>query len=101
MELFLREEFRPDRAPCDRHVQRERAAALPWAMGAIAAVEQWRKRLDPVADRTARAAAGHGKRRSRRVHDQPRSKLRSKIIRKLSRCDDDLRESARSSATSA
>src|SRR6266852_5192545 len=77
MELFLREEFRPHRAPRDRHVQCERAAGRPLAIGAITAVEQQRKRFDLVADRTTRAAAGHGKRRSRRAHDQPRSKIRS------------------------
>jgi hypothetical protein len=44
-----------------RHVQCEGAAGLALAIGAIAGVEQQRKSADLVTDRTALAAAGHGK----------------------------------------
>jgi hypothetical protein len=47
-----------------RHVQRKRAAGRSLAIGAIAGVEQQRKRGDFITDRAAGAAAGQGKRRS-------------------------------------
>lgn len=62
----------------DRHVQRERAAGRSLTIGAIAGVEQQRKRRDLVADRSARTAAGHRKRRPGGAHDQPRSNIPSK-----------------------
>jgi hypothetical protein len=55
-----------------RHIERERAAGRPLAIGAIAGVEQQRKRRDLVTDRAARTAAGHRRCRSRHAHDQPR-----------------------------
>src|ERR1700687_869648 len=61
----------------DRHVQRESAAGGPLTIRAIAGVEQERKRCDLIADRAARAGAGHRKGRSPQRHDEGRSKMRS------------------------
>src|ERR1700676_1551837 len=59
----------------DRHVQRERAAGGGLTIGAMAGVEQQRKRRDLVTNRAARTAAGHRKRGSRGAHDHPHRRL--------------------------
>ena len=67
-----------------RHVQRERAAGLALTIGAIAGVEQQRKRRDLVTDRAALAATGHRERRSRRFHGRARTRLSSHPTRSKS-----------------
>src|SRR4030081_2436714 len=51
-----------------RHVERERTAGRGLAVGAVAGVEQQRKRRDLVADRAAGAAAGQRKHGTRWIH---------------------------------
>src|SRR5947207_15487585 len=70
-----------------RHVQRERTAGLALTIGAVAGVQQQRKRRDLITDRAALAAAGHREERSRRFQGRSWTRLSSHPTRRKSIVD--------------